>query len=63
MDTTRMWPIRNYVRRRQETITEYLSGRPIYEIYTGAERMDGSSQFLRWWYQYHGPNKIERELE
>ena len=29
LETTGIWPIREYVRRRQATIAEYISGRPI----------------------------------
>ena len=47
-DITRILPIKEYVRRRQETITEYVVGRPIYEMCTGGDRMGDSSRFLRW---------------
>ena len=36
LDITRLLPIKEYVRRRQETITEYVAGRPIYK-YVQAE--------------------------
>ena len=49
LETMRLWPIREYVRRRQVTIAEYVEGRPIYEICTGKDRMEGSSMFLRFW--------------
>ena len=32
-------------------ISEYAAGRPIYKLYTGAERMEGSSWVLRCWEQ------------
>ena len=46
-----MWPMKEYIRRRQATIAEYIANRPIYELCTGSERMPGSSRFLRWWDQ------------
>ena len=51
LDVTVIWSIREYVRRRQEKIAEYVAGRPIYELCTGADRMEGSSRFIRWWDQ------------
>ena len=39
LEVTGIWPIKEYMRRRQATITEYVSGRSIYEIFTGSERM------------------------
>ena len=47
VEVTGLWPIRDYVRRRSETIAEFFTGRPIYKLYTGAERMEVSSRFLR----------------
>ena len=41
-------------------IANYVAGRPIYELCTGAERMEGSSGFLRCWYQEHGLTQVER---
>ena len=52
-----------YVERQQVKITEYVSGRTIYTICTGAGRMEVSSRFLRWWHQYHFPKQVEREVE
>ena len=49
-----------YVIRRQAIIAEYVSGRPIYELFTGVDSMKGSSRFLRWWYQVHIPKQAER---
>ena len=60
LEITWIWPIREYLRRRQETIAEYVSGRPIYILFTGLEMMDGYSRFLRWWDQGHVPKQGER---
>ena len=50
-------------RIQQAKIEEYVAGRPIYELCTVAEWMEGSSRFLRWLHQDHGPNKMERKVE
>ena len=62
METIEIWPIREYMRRQQAIIMEYIGGRPIYEFCTGAEHMEGSSRFLRCWYQDYGTNKTNREV-
>ena len=46
--------MQEYVRRRKDKISEYISGRPIFELCTRDERREGSSRFLRFGYQYHG---------
>ena len=61
MEVTGLWSIREYVRRRQEKNAEYAAERQIYELCTGAESMEGSSKFLMWWYQEHGPTQGERD--
>ena len=35
LEFTRIWLIREYVRKRQATIVEYLAGIRIYELFTG----------------------------
>ena len=62
LETTVIWPIKEYVRRRQAKIAEYISGITIYELCTGAELMGGSSRLLRWWDQDHGPNETKRAI-
>ena len=44
-------------------LVEYVAGTTIKKVCTGAERMEGSSQLLRWWYQHHGPNHTAREVD
>ena len=51
------------MRKWQAKIAEYVSGRPIYKLFIGAEQMEGSSRFLRWWGQYHGPNQTDMEVK
>ena len=37
------------------TIAEYVAGIPIHKLFTGSERMEGSSRFLMWRDQEHAP--------
>ena len=41
------------IRRRQATITEFTAIRTIFELCTEAEMMGGASRVLRWWQQDH----------
>ena len=59
-DTKWICKIREYKRIQKEKTKEYASGRQIYELCTGAERIEGSSRFLMWWDQEHGPNQKKR---
>ena len=52
LETAGPHPIGVYIRRRQATIAERVDFRPIYELYTEAERMPGKSGTVKWWYQY-----------
>ena len=50
---------------REEATGNYCivcTGRPFYELCTGAGRMEVSSSFLRWWEQEQGPTQAEREV-
>ena len=40
LEVTRIWKIREYVRRRQAKLYDYVAGRHIYKLCTGAENMD-----------------------
>ena len=51
MESAGLHLIREYIRRWQETISEKLDCYPIYEVYVEAERMTGTIQTVRWWYQ------------
>ena len=62
LETPELCPISDYMMMRQSRIVEYVAWTPIYELCTGAERMEGFSRFLRWWDQYHGPNQTDREV-
>ena len=51
LEATWIWLMRGYIRRRKATIAEYVIGRPIYKICTGAEKMEVLSRFIRLWDQ------------
>ena len=57
-----VWPMMEYVWRRQATSADYVAGRPIYKLCTGSERMEGSIRFMWWWDQEHTPTQAEREV-
>ena len=63
LETTGIWPIRDYIRRRKATISEYLVRIQIYIFFTGAEWMKGFSRFLMWWDQNDGPKHTESDVE
>ena len=52
--------MREYLRRWQATIVDYILYQPIYKICIGVESMEVSSWFLQWWYQDHVPAQVER---
>ena len=49
IDVAGLWPMQEYVRRRQEKIVEYIVTRLIFELCTRVEQIQGSSCSLRWW--------------
>ena len=49
LEAAGLWSIKNYIWRRQATISEYIDNRPIYELFTDPERIMVSSRLLRWW--------------
>ena len=51
LEISGLWPIKEYIQRRQSTITEHIVCRPIYELCMGAEKTTGYGQSMRWWYQ------------
>ena len=54
LEVTGLWPMREYVRRWQAKIAEYIAGHPIFELCRYAERREISIMFLCWWDQDHG---------
>ena len=57
---TRDW-FQNALYTRIITV-DYVAWRPIYELCIGPEIMEGSSRFLRWRDQEHGPTQAGREV-
>ena len=51
MEAAGLHPTGVYIGRRQRTIAERVTYRPIYEICTEVERMPGTSRMVRWWDQ------------
>ena len=51
MEGAGLRPIGEYIRRRQADISERADFRPIYDIYTEAERMPGTIRTIKWWDQ------------
>ena len=43
--------MKEYIRKSQDTVAEYITNHPIYELFTEAKRMPVSSRFMRWWDQ------------
>ena len=57
-----LWPMREYIRRRQASITEWIANRPIYELCQEATPASGASRMLRWWEQDHSPLEDENDV-
>ena len=53
LEAAGIWPMKEYIRRRQATIEEYISISRIYELCTRAEWLQGKSQMIQWWDQDH----------
>ena len=47
LDTAGLWPIKEYIQRRQDTVSTKVDLQPIYEMYTGKERMPVTSRFMQ----------------
>uniref|UniRef100_A0A7S0FHZ4 Uncharacterized protein n=1 Tax=Minutocellus polymorphus TaxID=265543 RepID=A0A7S0FHZ4_9STRA len=46
-----LFPISEYVARRQRTVAQYIALRPIYDIAVEEGRQRGTSTSMRWWEQ------------
>jgi hypothetical protein len=53
LDEAGLHPIREYIRRRQATIEQYVATRPIFARCQAAPWRPGSSRFTRWCQQDH----------
>ena len=51
LDTTGIWPIKEYIHRRYLTVAVQVAFRTIYELCTGEDSMTESIRFMRWWDQ------------
>ena len=49
MDKAGLWTMKEYVRRRQATVEDYVATRPIYQLCTQAIMLPGASRIMRWW--------------
>ena len=58
LKTSGIWKIKEYIQWRQDTSVVQADCQPIYKLYTGEERMRGTSKFMRRWEQ-----DVGREVE
>ena len=58
LDNDGVWTIRKYIHCSQNTVSAQVVLCTIYNMCTGAERILGTSRFLRWLYQ-----DVGREVE
>ena len=58
LEAVGLWPMQEYVNRLQATIEEYINTRPIYEMCTGVEWIQGTSGIMWWWYEDHSQAKV-----
>lgn len=65
MEKASLWPMREYVRRRQATVEDYIATRPIYNlcIAADAEPLPGSTSRLRWWNQDHNEERPQDQQQ
>ena len=52
VDTVGLHPVEVYVNKRQTTISERVSLRPVYALFEETEMMLGTIRMVRWWDQY-----------
>ena len=70
MEAAGLWPMKEYIQRRQANIAEYIANHPIYELYAGVEWMPCLSTLMWWWHQDVKPQEegaetsegVEREV-
>ena len=51
LEAAGLYPIQEYIRRRQANIAEQVACRPIYELCIETDRRPGTSLLMRWWDQ------------
>ena len=58
LEKSGMFPIKEYIKRRQVTVAAQVACWPIYELCMGADIIPGASRFVWRWYQ-----DVGREVE
>ena len=53
LEAAGVWPMREYTRRHQATIEDYIAKRLIYDMCIGAEHFQGKSRLMRLWDKDH----------
>jgi hypothetical protein len=53
LEVAGLYPIQEYIRRRQDRLAEYVATRPIYARCQAATQLSGSASRLRYWQQDH----------
>ena len=62
LEVAGLYPIREYIHRRQSTIATYIAERPIYKMCMEATRAPGAYHSrLNWWTQNHAADAPELE--
>lgn len=56
-----LYPMKEYVRRRQATYADYLATRPLYQLCVNTPPVPGTSRQLRYWEQDHELTEAEME--
>ena len=49
LETAGIWPIKENIQQRQDTVAVQVACCPIYELCKGEERIPGTIIFIRWW--------------
>ena len=58
LETAGLWPIKEYIQRRQDTVAAQVACHPIYELFTGVKRIAVTIMFILWWDQ-----DVRREVD
>ena len=58
-----LWPLNEYVRRRQQTLVDTIAARPILELCKAATRPSGSPRRQWWWTHAPTPTGGEEAVE
>ena len=61
LEAAGLFPMKEYVRRRQAHIADYIATRPICNMCVDATPLSGSSRRLRWWQQDHSERQADND--